>query len=33
MCMMHKLKEPLLRICGWLLLFNMIYQIYIKFVK
>ena len=31
--MLHKLKEPLLRICGWLLLFNMIYQIYSKFVN
>lgn len=31
--MLHKLKEPLLRICGWLLLFNMIYQICIKFAK
>ena len=25
-------KEVTLRICGWLLLFNLIFQIYIRFV-
>jgi hypothetical protein len=29
----HKLRQIALRICGWLLLFNMLYQIYSKFVK
>ena len=28
-----KSKELTLRICGWLLLFNLIFQIYIKFAK
>jgi hypothetical protein len=31
--MYAKLKALALRICGWLLLFNMIYQISTKFVK
>lgn len=29
----HKLKQLAGSVCGWLLLFNMLYQIYSKFVK